>query len=375
MGSLFQYHRVADVSGKVKFKGIEKGVSVVDQVDSVTGFTTKVITEARAGDQKCSVMVVDEQNQPVNFPGRNVPVSYVLSVGAQLMVSEDEEIHAGDIIAKVHRETTKTKDITGGLPRVAELFEARRPKKAAIIAEMDGYVSFGEDMRGKQRVVVTSSEGEQKDYLIPKGKYIAVREGEYIRKGEALMDGPRDPHDILQISGEKALASYLVDEVQEVYRLQGVHINDKHIELIIRQMLRKMEITDSGDTHYIAKEQVDRFELEQVNDKIMGEGGRPAEFKPLLLGITKTSLNTKSWISAASFQETTRILTDAAVQSREDHLIGLKENVIMGRLIPAGTGYESYHGQSLGFNIDPVMEEDIELLSGGDASVEEDSAS
>ena len=358
---------VSDVSGKVKFKGIEKGVSLVDQVDPVTGFTTKVIMEARSGDQKCSVMIVDEKDQPVNFPGRNVPVSYVLSVGAQLMISEGEDIHAGDMIAKIYRETGKTKDITGGLPRVGELFEARRPKQAAIIAAIDGYVSFGEDVRGKQRVVVTSSEGEQKDYLIPKGKYIAVREGEYIRRGEALMDGPMDPHDILQISGEKALASYLVDEVQEVYRLQGVHINDKHIELIVRQMLRKVEIADPGDTHYIAKEQVDRFELEEVNNKIMGEGGRPAEFKPLLLGITKTSLNTKSWISAASFQETTRILTDAAVQSREDHLIGLKENVIMGRLIPAGTGYESYHGQSLEFNIDPE-EDDIELLSGGDIS-------
>ena len=358
---------LSDVSGKVRLKGIEEGVSVVDQVDSVTGFTTKVITESRSGNQKCSVEIVDEKGESVLFPGRNVPVSYGLSVGAQLMVSEGEEIHSGDVIAKIHRETTKTKDITGGLPRVAELFEARRPKEAAIIAEIDGYVSFGKDMKGKQRVIVTSSAGEEKEYFIPKGKYVAVREGEYIRKGEALMDGPSDPHDILQVSGEKALAGYLVNEVQEVYRLQGVHINDKHIELIVRQMLRKMEITDPGDTHYIAGEQVDRYDLEETNKKKTGEGGRPAEFKPLLLGITKTSLNTKSWLSAASFQETTRILTEAAVQSREDELIGLKENVIMGRLIPAGTGYKSYRSISLKFNADPV-EEEVQLLGGGETA-------
>ena len=247
-----------------------------------------------------------------------------------------------------------------GLPRVAELFEARKPKEAAIISDIDGYVSFGKDYKGKQRVIVTSKKGEEREFFIPKGKYVSVREGEYIQKGEALMDGLNDPHDILQISGEKALASYLVDEVQEVYRLQGVSINDKHIELIVRQMLRKAEIIEPGNTEYILGQQVDRYELEEANNQIKREGGVPASFKPLLLGITKTSLNTKSWISAASFQETSRILTEAAVQSRVDNLTGLKENVIMGRLIPAGTGFQAYQNRTIGYKKDkeePVSSE------------------
>ena len=362
---------VADVSGFVQFRGVEDGVNLIEQVDPVTGFTTKVITESKMASEKKSVIsIVDSKGEPVKFPGRSVPASYALSIGAQLMVSNEEEIHAGDIIAKVYKESTKTKDITGGLPRVAELFEARRPKEAAIISEIEGYVSFGKDMKGKQRVLVTSKEGEQREYLIPKGKYVAVREGEYIRKGEALMDGPSDPHDILQVSGPKTLASYLIDEVQEVYRLQGVSINDKHIEVIVRQMLRKAEILEVGDTRYIAGEQADIHELEETNSKIIGEGGRPATYKPLLLGITKTSLNTKSWISAASFQETTRILTEAAVQSRSDHLIGLKENVIMGRLIPAGTGFESYHKRVLAYEEPEEEEEGIELFGGSSESDE-----
>lgn len=355
---------VSDVSGVVKFLGIEEGVSLTEQLDTVTGFTTKVITESRAGDQKASIAIVDKEGQAVKFPGREAYVNYALSVGTQVMVSEGDEIHAGDIIAKMHRETTKTKDITGGLPRVAELFEARKPKEAAIISEIDGYVSFGKDYKGKQRVVITSKEGEEREYFIPKGKYVAVREGEYIQKGEALMDGLNDPHDILQISGEKALASYLVDEVQEVYRLQGVSINDKHIEMIVRQMLRKAEITDPGDTQYILGQQVDRYELEKVNSEIMAEGGRVASVKSLLLGITKTSLNTKSWISAASFQETSRILTEAAVQSRIDNLLGLKENVIMGRLIPAGTGFKAYQNKSIGYKKEEVLQSEINLSSG-----------
>ena len=360
---------VSDVSGRVKFKGIEDGVSVTDQVDSITGFTAKVIIEAKTGSKKCSVDVVDEEGNAVNFPGRDVPASYNLSVGSQLMITDGEEIHSGDIIAKIHRESTKTKDITGGLPRVAELFEARRPKEAAIISEIDGYLSFGKDLKGKQRVIITSEKGEQKEYLIPKEKYLAFREGELVKKGEALIDGPSDPHDILQISGEKELASYLVNEVQEVYRLQGVSINDKHIELIVRQMIRKMEIIESGDTQYVAGEKVDRYELEETNNKVNADGGRVATFKPLLLGITKTSLNTKSWISAASFQETTRILTDAAVQSKEDQLVGLKENIIMGRLIPAGTGYKSYHNNSLAFETDSEEGESVQLL-GGDGAID-----
>ena len=355
---------VSDVSGRVKFEGIEEGVSVVDQVDPVTGFTSKVITEARSEDKKCRVYIVDENDNPIHFPGRDVPVGYALSVGSQLLVSEGDKIQSGDMISKIHRESAKTKDITGGLPRVAELFEARHPKEAAIIAEVDGYVSFGKDLKGKQRVIVTTKEGEQKEYLIPKEKYVVVHEGEFIKKGEALMDGSSDPHDILQISGEKALANYLIDEVQEVYRLQGVGINDKHIEVIIRQMLRKVEILEAGDTRFIQGEQVDRYDLEEENQRVASEGGRSARFKHLLLGITKTSLNTKSWISAASFQETTRILTDAAVQSREDRLVGLKENVIMGRLIPAGTGYKTYADKRIKFNVDDEAQESTELFSG-----------
>ena len=359
---------VSDVSGFIKFKGIEEGVNYTEQVDSVTGFTTKVITDSKVADQKPMIYIVDSKGEIINFKEKDVPVAYAISIGAQLMVSNGDEIHAGDTIAKVYKESTKTKDITGGLPRVAELFEARRPKEASIISEIDGYISFGKDLKGKQRVIVTSKEGEQKEYLIPKGKYIAVREGEYIQKGESLMDGPSDPHDILNVSGAQALAAYLVDEVQEVYRLQGVSINDKHIELIVRQMLGKAEILESGDSQYIVGEQVDKGELEEVNNKIIGEGGRPAAFKPLLLGITKTSLNTKSWISAASFQETTRILTEAAVQSKNDNLVGLKENVIMGRLIPSGTGYASYHQYPLSY--EDEEEEDNVQLFGGTSSLE-----
>lgn len=374
---------VSDVSGYVELRGIEEGVSVMEQVDSVTGFTTKVITESKSSsDQKPVVAIVDENGEPISFKGRDVPASYALSIGSQLLVNNGDKIYAGDIISKIHRESAKTKDITGGLPRVAELFEARRPKEAAIISEIDGYVSFGKDLKGKQRVIVTSKEGEQKEYLIPKGKYVAVREGEYIQKGESLMDGLSDPHDILHVSGEKALASYLVDEVQEVYRLQGVAINDKHIELIVRQMLRKVEILDPGDTEYLSGEQIDRYKVEEVNNRVTGESGQVATFKPLLLGITKMSLNTDSWISAASFQETTRILTEASVQSRSDHLNGLKENVIMGRLIPAGTGYKDYRERTIGY--DEVEDEmDIQLVGGdqsqmvsdGKKPVEEDSQS
>ena len=355
---------VADVSGTVKFQGIEEGVNIIEQVDPVTGFTTKVITEAKSsGDQKCIVAIVDDKDQPVPFPERDVPATYVLSIGSQLMLFEGDKIHAGDIISKVYKESTKTKDITGGLPRVAELFEARHPKEPSIISELDGHVSFGKDVKGKQKLIITSKEGEQKEYLLPKGKFIAVREGEFIKKGDSLMDGTTDPHDILNVSGPKALAAYLVDEVQEVYRLQGVSINDKHIELIVRQMLRKSEVIDAGDTEYITGEQVEAVELQTANEKIIQSGGRPATYKPLLLGITKTSLNTKSWLSAASFQETTRILTEASVQSRVDHLVGLKENVIMGRLIPAGTVFSSYHKYPIA--VDKKEETDSVDLFGG----------
>jgi DNA-directed RNA polymerase subunit beta' len=269
-------------------------------------------------------------------------VKYVLPVDAQVMVLNEQEVHSGDVIAKIHRETTKTRDITGGLPRVAELFEARKPKEAAIITEINGYVSFGKDMKGKQRVIVTPEVGEQREYLIPKGKHIAVREGEFVRAGEALMDGPTNPHDVLAVLGDAELAAYMVNEIQEVYRLQGVTINDKHIEVMVRQMLRRVEVVDSGDTTFLAGEQVERPEFDEENARVQQEGGQIAISKPLLLGITKASLSTESWISAASFQETTKVLTEAAINSRTDHLRGLKESIIMGRLVPAGTGLPCY---------------------------------
>ena len=333
---------IADISAKISFEHIEEGVTMTEQVDSVTGFATKVITDTKGSDAKPTVHMLDPNGEALMFPNRDIPARYVLPVGAQLLVQDQAQVHAGDVIAKIHRATTKTRDITGGLPRVAELFEARKPKDQAIISEIDGFVTFGADVKGKQRVIVTPEIGEQKEYLIPKGKHIAVREGEFIKAGEPLMDGPISPHDILAVLGDKELSAYLLNEIQEVYRLQGVGINDKHIEVIIRQMLRKVTIVDAGDTLFIAGENVEKYAFEDQNEQIMAEGGQPATAEPLLLGITKVSLSTDSWISAASFQETTKVLTEAAIQSRTDGLKGLKENIIMGRLIPAGTGVSAY---------------------------------
>ncbi|MGE4132295.1 MAG: DNA-directed RNA polymerase subunit beta' [Bdellovibrionales bacterium] len=345
---------VADVSGVIAFQDIEEGASMTEQVDAVTGFATKVIIETKSTESKPTILITDGAGNTKDLPNRNVPCRYVLPVGAQLLVNDTQEVHAGDVIAKIHRETTKTRDITGGLPRVAELFEARKPKEASIISEIDGYVTFGKDVKGKQRVIVTPEVGEQREYLIPKGKHVAVREGEFVRAGEALMDGPSNPHDILRVLGDRALSAYLVNEIQEVYRLQGVGINDKHIEVIVRNMLRKIEVQDPGDTRFLAGEQVEKMEFFDENEKIAKEGGRPATFEPLLLGITKVSLSTDSWISAASFQETTKVLTEAAVNSKTDSLRGLKENIIMGRLVPAGTGLNAYKRWKL------VVEEEAE---------------
>ena len=274
----------------------------------------------------------------------------LLPVGAYLAVAEGEEVKAGDVVAKIPRETTKTKDITGGLPRVAELFEARKPKEYAIVSEIEGTVSFGSDARGKRRVLVTPEGGEPREYLIPKGKHVSVHEGDHVRAGEALMDGSSNPHDILRIKGEKELAKYLVDEVQEVYRLQGVQINDKHIEVIVRQMLRRVRVKDVGDTDFLVGEQVERTVFDEANSRMESEGKEKATCEPLLLGITKASLSTESFISAASFQETTKVLTEAAIWGKTDHLNGLKENVIMGRLIPAGTGLARY--KNIGIQIE-----------------------
>ena len=333
---------IADVSGVPQFDNIEEGVTMSEQVDAVTGFSTKVITDTKGADAKPTVLITNGSGQVLKLPNRDIPARYILPVGAQLLISEGTDVKAGDVIAKIHRQTTKTRDITGGLPRVAELFEARKPKEVAVISEIDGYVTFGQDVKGKQRVIITPEIGEQKEYLIPKGKHVTVREGEFIKAGEPLMDGPISPHDILRVLGDKELAAYLLNEVQEVYRLQGVSINDKHIEVIVRQMLRKVSIVDAGDTLFITGEQVDRMIFDEQNELVIKDGGKPATAEPLLLGITKVSLSTESWISAASFQETTKVLTEAAIQSKSDGLRGLKENIIMGRLIPAGTGVPAY---------------------------------
>lgn len=333
---------VSEASGIVQFEDIEEGVTMQEQFDSVTGLSHKVIVESKATDKRPKILITDGKGNIIKIEGSNRIGRYMLPVGANLVVNDGDEIKAGDTIVKIHRETTKTKDITGGLPRVAELFEARKPKDAAVITEIDGVVSFGKDTKGKRKVIVTPEVGEQKEYLIGKGRHIAVNEGDYVKAGEPLMDGPINPHDILRVLGDKALAKYMVDEVQEVYRLQGVKINDKHIEVIVRQMLRKVRIKEVGDTSFLPGEQVDRMVFESENHKAIHLGGLPATAEGLLLGITKASLSTESFISAASFQETTKVLTEASISGRVDFLRGLKENVIMGRLIPAGTGLMKY---------------------------------
>jgi len=341
---------LAEVDGTIKYGDVTEGKTMQEQVDEVTGLSRKVIVEFKGGDLRPRVSIKDSKGKTAKLVSTNSVARYFLSVGVNIVVSEGDQVRAGDILAKIPRETTKTKDITGGLPRVAELFEARKPKDFAVISEIDGVVAFGKDAKGKRKVIVTPEIGEEKEYLIPKGKHISVQEGDRVTPGDALMDGVNNPHDLLAIKGEKELARYLVDEVQEVYRLQGVKINDKHMEVIVRQMLRRVRITDPGDTAFIADEQVERYRFQEENDKVIAQGGRPAIGDPLLLGITKASLSTQSFISAASFQETTRVLTEASLSGKTDYLRGLKENVIMGRLIPAGTGLVMY--RKLGIKVE-----------------------
>lgn len=338
---------LTEVSGRLKFGDITEGMTMFEQVDEVTGLSRKVITASKDPSSRPRVSIKDTQGKTLQLPAGRGEARYLMPVGANIVVTEGEEVTAGDVLAKIPRETTKTKDITGGLPRVAELFETRKPKEQAVISEIDGMVAFGKDQKGKRVVNVTPEVGEAKEYLIPKGKHVSVHEGDFVRAGESLMDGSANPHDILRVLGQKELARYLVDEIQEVYRLQGVKINDKHIEAIVRQMLRRIKIVDPGDTTWLEDEQVERWEFEEVNEKVRSKGGKPAIAEPLLLGITKASLSTESFISAASFQETTKVLTEAAVSGRVDYLRGLKENIIMGRLIPAGTGLKTYKGLSV----------------------------
>ncbi|MCP3062525.1 DNA-directed RNA polymerase subunit beta' [Myxococcus sp. K38C18041901] len=339
---------LTEVGGTVRYEDIIEGVTMSETLDEVTGLSRKTIIESKDPEARPRVSIRDAQGNTKDLPSSRNPASYFLPQGSIITVNDGDEIHPGEVIAKVPRETTKTKDITGGLPRVAELFEARKPKDAAAIAEIDGVVSFGKDTKGKRKLIITPEvNGEQrtdlaKEYLISKGKNISVHSGDRVKAGEAMMDGAANPHDILKVLGEKELARYLVDEVQEVYRLQGVKINDKHIETIVRQMLRRVRVTDVGDTNFLVDEQVEKWVFEEENEKIMAEGKRPAVGEPLLLGITKASLSTESFISASSFQETTKVLTEAAINGKVDYLRGLKENVIMGRLIPAGTGLPNY---------------------------------
>ncbi|MDO8519193.1 MAG: DNA-directed RNA polymerase subunit beta' [Deltaproteobacteria bacterium] len=352
---------ITEVSGVIKYGDIIEGQTMQDVIDEVTGLSRKIITQAKDATLRPRVSIKDSSGKTVKLISTGSEARYLLPISANIVAAEGESVAAGDVIAKIPRETTKTKDITGGLPRVAELFEARKPKEFAVISEIDGYVMFGKDTKGKRKVIVKPEVGEMKEYLIPKGKHISVHEGEFVRAGEPLMDGSSNPHDILKVLGEKALAKYLTDEVQEVYRLQGVKINDKHIEVIVRNMLRKVKIVNPGDSSFLIDEHVDRFIFDEENAKLKKKKDKPATGEALLLGITKASLTTESFISAASFQETTKVLTEAAIAGKVDYLRGLKENVIMGRLIPAGTGLPTYKDVVMEVDSEGMVEEGISI--------------
>jgi DNA-directed RNA polymerase subunit beta' len=339
---------ITEYAGRIKFENVEEGVTVAKQIDEVTGLSTLVVVDpkrrgtAQAKGLRPQVKLLDANNQEIKIAGSDQPVNITFQIGCIITVRDGQEVGVGEVLARIPQETSKTRDITGGLPRVAELFEARSPKDAGMLAEVTGTVSFGKDTKGKQRLVITDLDGVAHEFLIAKDKHVMAHDGQVVNKGEMIVDGPADPHDILRLLGVEALARYICNEVQDVYRLQGVKINDKHIEVIVRQMLRRVHITDAGDTRFITGEQLERAEVLEENERIEAEGKRPAQYEHVLLGITKASLSTDSFISAASFQETTRVLTEAAIMGKRDELRGLKENVIVGRLIPAGTGL-AYH--------------------------------
>ncbi|TMH77654.1 MAG: DNA-directed RNA polymerase subunit beta', partial [Betaproteobacteria bacterium] len=338
---------ITEYAGTTRFENVEEGVTVAKQIDEVTGLSTLVVIDAKrrgasAKGVRPQVKLINEAGEEVRIHGTDHAVTISFPVGALIVVRDGQQIAVGDVLARIPQESQKTRDITGGLPRVAELFEARSPKDAGMLAEVTGTVSFGKDTKGKQRLIISDLEGKEHEFLIPKDKHVLVHDGQVVNKGELIVDGSADPHDILRLLGVESLARYIVDEVQDVYRLQGVKINDKHIEVIVRQMLRRVQIVDAGDAPFIPGEQVERSELLDENDKAIAKGGRPAVYENVLLGITKASLSTDSFISAASFQETTRVLTEAAIMGKRDELRGLKENVIVGRLIPAGSGL-AYH--------------------------------
>src|SRR6266487_2946199 len=325
---------LTEVSGTIQFKDLLEGVTMHEELDEVTGLSRWVVTDSPDEKRQPTIQIRDDKHKVLR--------KYLIPSRAHLMVADGDTVHQGDVLAKIPRETTKTKDITGGLPRVVELFEARKPRETAVITEIDGIVKYGDISKGQRKIMVINENQVEREYALPRGVHVNVQEGEHVRAGEPLMDGPRNPHDILDVLGEKELQAYLVNEIQEVYRLQGVNINDKHIEVIVRQMMRWVKVEDVGDTRFLLEEQTDKFAFREENERVIAQGGKPATGRPLLLGITKASLSTDSFISAASFQETTRVLTEAAINGKVDHLRGLKENVIMGRLVPAGTGMEYY---------------------------------
>jgi len=334
----YTFSILTEEAGVAKFKDVIDGITVHEEVDEVTGLARRIIIDSP-----------DDKKQPLveirTADGGKVLRKYHMPSHAHLMVEDGDPVYSGQVLAKIPRETTKTKDITGGLPRVVELFEARKPRDlAAVISAIDGTVQMGPGPKGQRKVTIVPDEAgnASEEYLIPRGVHINVQEGERVKAGDPLMDGPRDPHDILKVLGDRELQKYLVNEIQEVYRLQGVNINDKHIEVIVRQMMRWVRIEDVGDTEFLVDDVVDRFRFLDENERVIGQGGMPARGRPMLLGITKASLSTDSFISAASFQETTRVLTEASISGKVDFLRGLKENVTMGRLIPAGTGFEFY---------------------------------
>ncbi len=352
---------ITEYAGEVHFENVEEGATVAKQIDEVTGLATLVVIDPKrkagsaAKGVRPQVKLLNAQGQEIKIAGTDLPVNITFQIGSIITVKNSQQVGVGEVLARIPQESSKTRDITGGLPRVAELFEARSPKDAGLLAEVTGTVSFGKDTKGKQRLIITDLDGVAHEYLIPKDKHVTAHDGQVVNKGESIVDGPADPHDILRLLGMEALARYITDEVQDVYRLQGVKINDKHIEVIVRQMLRRVQITNPGETRFITGEQLERAEVLEENERVMKDGKLGATFSYILLGITKASLSTDSFISAASFQETTRVLTEAAIMGKRDDLRGLKENVIVGRLIPAGTGL-AYHntrrrqaaGQDLG---------------------------
>jgi DNA-directed RNA polymerase subunit beta' len=337
---------MSEVAGTVKYEDLVQGATYTEVLDAVTGLSHRVIIEAKGKEdisKQPRILIVDDAGNPIIVPGTKRIASYSLPVGANVVVSSGDKIDGGFVIAKVQRESTKTKDITGGLPRVAELFEARKPANSSQIADIAGNIEYGPEVRGSRKIIIKPEDGSDPVvYTIPKGRYVIVNEGDYVRPGDQIMDGPTNPHDILRVLGEKAVARYITDEIQEVYRLQGVKIDDKHIEVIVSQMLKKVEITSPGDSAFVEGDSVTKAEFASENERLISENLQPAGAKPLLLGITKASLTTESFLSAASFQETTKVLTQAALEGKKDILLGLKENVLMGRLIPAGTGIPRY---------------------------------